>query len=51
LIDDICATTFLLKLLLGEEEDVAPVEPLEALVALLLLIIATERFSLSLSSS
>jgi len=52
LIDDICATTFLLKLLTGEEEeeeDVAPVEPLEALVALLLLIIvvAEKRFSLS----
>ena len=55
LIDDICATTFLLKLLLigEEEEDVAPVEPLEALVALLLLliIVAEKRFSLSLSSS
>jgi hypothetical protein len=55
LIDDISATTFLLKLLLigEEEEDVAPVEPLEALVALLLLliIVAEKRFSLSLSSS
>jgi len=55
LIDDICATTFLLKLLfLGEEEeDVAPVEPLEALVALLplliiVVVVAEKRFSLLL---
>jgi len=59
LIDDICATTFLLKLLfLGEEEEedvVAPVEPLEALVALLplliIVVVAEKRFSLSFASS